>query len=220
MSTLLSNIIDRSYDTYLKKQEVTKELSSVLKETATEYEVEPDVLRLVKDVKHYKGNGWINDNPLELDKEEKHKDKLSPTFKKLLTVCQALGTVNKLDLLDEYLKALSENGINITFDTDKLCTVNNNYEPIYESICEMDNLQTQICDYQTQIKDKDSLDAEEQNFGPAKEYTKLISFYAKAKKDKSKVDDTYQEISKEILLKQKSYDDIYNDRLDTYNTEK
>lgn len=190
----LQEIISSSLSTIEDKREVSHAMSQALSSVAKGSDIDSAVLRRVKDYSYYKGMAWLG-TPLELDKDEKFKDRLTPTFKKLLTIVDDLAQVGKLSLLDEYLDALKTYGIAIDlskFVPQAKATDLASCDAVISSSMAM---QKEICEMSDQIRETDAEAAEAAGFGPKSEYNKLVNLaYAKSRKGKDvseKCDDEY-----------------------------
>lgn len=203
----VEEIIQSSLDTLTDKKQVSKDMHHVFKDASEKTKIPPEVLRRVKDYNYYFGRGWQAGNPLDLDKEEKFKDKVSPVFIKLLTIVDDLYKVCHVELLDEYFDAMNQLGIHIDVS---------DYRPEYvtydstisdDAVAAGVNLQSSICQLADQIKDEDSINAEQKGFGPKREYIKLINLAYSKRKGKD-IEDKCQEAYAEHAVAINSYDKI------------
>lgn len=143
-----------------------------------------------------KGKAWLGDNPLELDKEQKHKDSTSPVFIKLLNLITALEAYNMTDdILTDYLRALQENGITITINHDQFEHTDTSALdiPIEEELQSIKSYNATIDSYNDEIRDEHAMKAEELNFAPSSDYSKVVSIYKKGIAGKE-IDDDVQDI--------------------------
>ena len=95
------------------KEQANKEKMKLVKEVANHYHINKYAIYDYADYLHYKGNGWEDGNPLKLIPQTKFKDRVSPTFIRLLKIINDLRDVDDLGLLNPYLEALKVNGIEI-----------------------------------------------------------------------------------------------------------
>lgn len=190
----LPELLNQSLNMIQEKRDVTKEMNDAFKNVASCNDMDPAVLRRVKDYTYYKGNGWLA-SPLELDKDEKYKDRVSPTFKKLAQIVEDLATVDNLDLLDEYLEAMAARGINIDISRYVPETKAMDVESCKAVIDSGCSFQKEICELADSIKETDAEVAEGLGFGPKSEYNKLVNMsFSKSRKGKDisdKVNDEY-----------------------------
>lgn len=205
----LDSVINSSLETLKEKKSFSYEMNSAFKEAAKSSNLDSAVLRRVKDYKYYKGKGW-DGSPIVLDKEEKFKDRVSPTFRKLYTIIDDLAQVEQLEVLDEYLDCLRSHGIKIDISGYHPNNSTTNKEATDSAINTGVALQSNICELADEIKENDSEEAEVQGFGPKKEYVKLINLiYQKNEKGKD-IGDKCQEKKTELALAQDSYDIAQN----------
>ena len=132
------------------KKRYSKTMNTIIKDCAKANKLEPKVLKAVKNYHHYKGANWLNNNPLEKDKEKKDKDKVAPIFIKLLEVVENLRAVGDKDFLEPYINALAEKGIKIDInfeETDK------NINDIMEVIESASKLQTNVDTLTEELKE-------------------------------------------------------------------
>ena len=118
----IEELLDDSLETLADKKRFAKTMNTIIKDCAKKNNVDPKVIKAVKNYKHYKGVNWVNNNPLEKNKDVKEKDKVSPIFIKLLEVVENLRTIGDKEFLEPYLNAIAEHGIKIDIefdDTDK-----------------------------------------------------------------------------------------------------
>ncbi len=201
----LDSVINSSLESLKEKKSYSYQMNSTFKEAGKHANVEPTVLRRVKDYKYYKGNGW-DGSPIVLDKDEKFKDRVSPVFKKLYTIVDDLAQVDQLELLDEYLDCLRDLGIKIDISNYHSATSTTDKDVTDSAIETGVSLQSNICQLADEIKENDSEQAEVEGFGPKHEYVKLINLiYQKNEKGKD-IDDKCQEKQTELALAQESYE--------------
>ena len=142
-----------------------------------------------------KGRAWAG-GPLLLNKDEPHKDSLSPMFIKLLQTVTALEEFNLTeDILSDYLDALEELGIKITIDSEKFNHVDTDSLeiPLQEELDSLKSYTATIESYTDEIKNEHAPRAEELNFAPSSDYMKVVNIYRKGVAGKE-IDDDVQDI--------------------------
>jgi hypothetical protein len=115
----IEELLDDSLETLADKKKFAKTMNTIIKDCAKQNNLEPKVIKAVKNYHHYKGSNWANNNPLEKDKDKKDKDKVAPIFIKLLEVVENLRKVGDKEFLEPYINALAEHGIRIDIDLKK-----------------------------------------------------------------------------------------------------
>lgn len=209
----LIDIIDSSLDALAEKNSYSHDMSQAFRNAEKSTGVPAQTLRRVKDYKYYKGNGW-GSNPLELDKEEKFKDRVSPIFRRLVQLINDIKQTDQAELLDDYLNYLSSIGIKIDFSGFIPDVRTSDKSASDEAIDIGCSLQSSICKLADKIRDEDSEEALNQNFGPAKEYPKLISLYYRKTRKGKDIEDKTQEKLMNLNLASESYEMIQMDSFD------
>lgn len=204
----LNQIIESSLETLKEKKETSRAMSQVFKAAEEGCGVESPVLRRVKDYNYYKGNGWVG-STLVLDPEEKFKDRISPVFIKLVRIIDDLKQTDQEELLSDYLDELSELGIEINFSKYIPSAKTSSKETSDAAITTGVGLQKLICELSDEIKDSDSSYAEEQGFGPKREYVKLINLAYSKRKGKD-ISDKCQDACTDFHIATNSYQQINN----------
>lgn len=156
------------------KTQATKDKQFLVKSTAKQLHVDRDVIYAYADFLHYKGNGW-DEGPLKLIPDAPFKDKVSPTFIKLLKIVNVLREVNDLEFLQPYLTALRDNGITINISPVEKAIDKDFLQNQMEAI---DEQQTIICENADVIKDTGLL-AEEEQFSTKSKFQNLTESYYK-----------------------------------------
>lgn len=140
------------------------------------------VLR-IKDYLYYRGRGWASSvDPIkraikdEEHPQEKFPDRVSPCFRRLVTIITDMRKANMLDELNVYLDALKAYGITITVD--------NSHEPhisdvqrvgLKAAIETMSLYQRIICETADELKDELGEAAESIKFSPKNKFKELVS---------------------------------------------
>lgn len=177
----IEELLDDSLETLADKKRYSKTMNTIIKDCAKTNKLEPKVLKAVKNYHHYKGANWLNNNPLEKDKEKKDKDKVAPIFIKLLEVVENLRAVGDKDFLEPYINALAEKGIKIDInfeETDK------NINDIMEVIESASKLQTNVDTLTEELKEVKSTESEELNFTPKSSFIGILLILDKIRNDK------------------------------------
>lgn len=202
----IDGIIEDSLGDFADKKMYNKNMSSKIKEAASSSKIEPIVLRRCKDYLHYRKLGWVG-GPLELNPKEKFKDRISPTFIKLLTIIDDLMSLGKEELLDVYVDALAAQGIKIDYSGHVPTNPAASPDEAWEAVEYGSQMQGYICTLADKIRDEDAVAAEELGFGPKNEYTKLIQLLDR-KKNGNDIDDATQDKLTKLILAQKSYEEV------------
>ena len=186
----IEELLDDSLETLADKKRFAKTMNTIIKDCAKKNDVDPKVIKAVKNYRHYRGANWVNNNPLEKDKDKKEKDKVAPIFIKLLEVVENLRAIGDKEFLEPYLNAIAEHGIKIDIDfedTDK------DVEEIMEVIESASKLQTNV----------DTL-AEELNFTPKSSFCNVLGMLEKINEGKE-IDDALQNRFTEITMLNNAY---------------
>lgn len=197
----IEELLDDSLETLSDKKKFSKTMNTIIKDCAKQNGLEPKVLKAVKNYHHYRGVNWVDNNPLEKDKDKKEKDKVAPIFIKLLEVVENLRKVGDKEFLEPYLTALAEHGIKIDInfeDTDK------NVDEIMEVIDSASKLQTNVDALTEELKENKSVEAEELAFTPKGAFVGVLGILDKIKNGKD-VDDTLQTNFTNITMLNNAY---------------
>lgn len=143
-----------------------------------------------------KGKAWAGESPLVIDKEEKHKDVISPIFIKLLDTIRATEAFNVTDtVLGEYLEALAAQGIEIKINSDMFDHLDTDAMDATVDD-ELDSAKAYLrtmSEFSDEIRDEHTARAEELNFVPASSYMRIVNIYRKGVNGKE-IDDDVQNI--------------------------
>ena len=197
----IEELLDDSLETLADKKRFAKTMNSIIKDCAKKNEIDPKVIKAVKNYRHYRGVNWANNNPLEKDNDKKEKDKVAPIFIKLLEVVENLRAIGDKEFLEPYLNAIAEHGIKIDSDfedTDK------DVEEIMEVIESASKLQTNVDTLAEELKGEKSTTAEELNFTPKSSFCNVLGMLEKINEGKE-IDDALQNRFTEITMLNNAY---------------
>lgn len=193
----IEELLDDSLETLSDKKKFSKTMNTIIKDCAKQNGLKPKVLKAVKNYHHYRGVNWVDNNPLEKDKDKKEKDKVAPIFIKLLEVVENLRAVGDKEFLEPYLTALAEHGIKIDInfeDTDK------NVDEIMEVIDSASKLQTNVDALTEELKEVKSVESEELNFTPKGSFVGILGILDKIKEGKNQNDKIQSNFTNLIML--------------------
>ena len=197
----IEELLDDSLETLADKKRFAKTMNSIIKDCAKKNEIDPKVIKAVKNYRHYRGVNWANNNPLEKDNDKKEKDKVAPIFIKLLEVVENLRAIGDKEFLEPYLNAIAEHGIKIDIDfedTDK------DVDEIMEVIESASKLQTNVDTLAEELKGEKSTTAEELNFTPKSSFCNVLGMLEKINEGKE-IDDALQNRFTEITMLNNAY---------------
>lgn len=140
-----------------------------------------------KDMLYYKGRGWTDTPISKPDPDEKFKDRVSPTFRKLVQIVNILRNVGDLDLLQDYLDAVRAEGIEIKITETAPLTRGMPKEMFDEAMKSMCNEQKIICESADEVRDMGP-DAEQDGFCPEGMFKGLAEDWRKILKGKDKTE--------------------------------
>lgn len=168
------------------------EMNDVAKTTAKSTKIPKWMFNKMKDCQYYKGLGWEGGkDPLNLDSNEKFKDRMSPVFIRLLNLVQLCRHFNNLDLIKEYIEALKSFGINITIEATHDSAPVFSPEAIKVAQATIDKMieyQSQICKLADILRDENSLKAESYDYVPKAEFRGIVDTNYRKQVDKVKYD--------------------------------
>ena len=197
----IEDLLNDSLETLADKKKFTKTMNTIIKDCAKKNEIDPKVIKAVKNYRHYKGVNWANNNPLEKDKDKKEKDKIAPIFIKLLEVVENLRAIGDKEFLKPYLNAIAEKGIRIDIDFED---TNKDVNEIMEVIESASKLQTNVDVLAKELKEEKSSEAEELNFTPKSSFCNILGILEKINEGKE-VDDVLQNRFTEITMMNNAY---------------
>ena len=193
----IEELLDDSLETLADKKRFAKTMNTIIKDCAKKNEIEPKVIKAVKNYRHYRGANWVNNNPLEKDNDKKEKDKVAPIFIKLLEVVENLRAIGDKEFLEPYLNAIAEHGIKIDIDfedTDK------DVDEIMEVIESASKLQTNVDTLAEELKGEKSTTAEELNFTPKSSFCNVLGILEKINEGKNQNDKIQSNFTNIIML--------------------
>lgn len=188
-------LLSATMDLLREKKVTAKAMSEVSKRVLEATKADKSAWKILTKAYSDKGRAWVGGNPLVLDKEEPHKDTLSPTFAKLLSIITATEAFEYSDeILKEYFDALEEAGIKITIDHDKFEHADvDNVDDLEEELKSIKSYSSTIEQYNDELRDEHAMKAEELNFAPSSDYMKVVNIYRKGVAGKE-IDDDVQDI--------------------------
>lgn len=204
----IEDLLDNSLETIQDKKQFAKTQKQMLKECAEKNglgKTGKSVLGRIMNYHHYKGVNWLNGNPLEKDSTVKDKDKVAPTFIKLVQIVEDLATIGDKDFLQPYVDALLKRGIKIEIDYGTADTKDDT-ETILETLESASKLQTNVDTLTTQLKEEKSTESEELGFAPKSGFLKVLGLYEKIKDDKAdKAEDAINQGATDALMMSQAY---------------
>jgi len=205
-----SELMEEAYEILKDKKAASKQMNLVASDTSKIQKIEKPVLIRCKDYLHYRGAGWIGNDPLTKEEGEKFPDRVTPTMRKFLQIIDDLYAVGKSDLLNVYFDALRNKGIEITV-TGKDTRVHD-VDETWQAVENMSDFQTTICKLADEINFGCTTISEEINFTPKKEFKPALGLYEK-KRDEKDVDDIYQTKITDLNMTENAFNLIYDDNM-------
>ena len=206
-----AELLEESYTLLKEKKVNSKHLSTIASDMAKMQKIEKPVMIRCKDYVYYRGRGYLPTDILgDKDPQEKFPDRVVPTFKKLLQIIDDLYAIGKPELLDIYLDAMKQRGIEIIVHDKNTRVIDP--DETWQAIENMQSYQATICDLADQINFGCTQVAEDINFTPKEEFKKVLSFYEK-KTDERDCDDLYQEKVTDLEMTETAYTKIYDESL-------
>lgn len=190
MDSQVLDLLDETQRVEDEKKVASKAMNELAKDASTTLNADKATLKKCKDYVYYHKNGWVNGNPLDLDPEEKFKDRISPTFKKLRDIILDLQANGMTDLLNDYIGALEGYGIHLTIDAaDPIVSDVDEIKEVIKSMC---GYQKVICENADIIREEHSQESEDLNFTPKSKYKEIFGLYSRKMKGKD-IDDNVQD---------------------------
>lgn len=188
-------LLTATMDLLREKKVTSKAMAEVSKRVIEATHADKADWKLLTKAYSDKGRAWVGGNPLLLDKEEPHKDNVSPIFAKLLAIVSAAEAFNYSDeLLQDYFDALENVGIKIEIDHDKFEHADtDNLDSLEEELDSIKSYSATIEQYNDELRDEHAMKAEELNFAPSSDYMKVVNIYRKGVAGKE-IDDEVQDI--------------------------
>lgn len=175
MKEQVKDLLRETLQLEYEKRDASFAMNDAAKNAENEFGIDKQVLKKCKDYFYYHTLGWMNGDPLTLNKEEKFKDRISPIFIKLKEVVSNLQRCGQIDLLDDYLAAMDIQGIHIKIDhKDPDIADVDIIKDIIDSMC---GWQKVICENADIIKDEHAPQSEELNFTPKSKYKEVFNLY-------------------------------------------
>lgn len=197
----IEELLDDSLETLADKKKFSKTMNTIIKDCAKKNDVDPKAIKAVSLYKHYAGSNWVNNNPLEKDKDAKEKDKVSSIFIKLFEVVENLRAIGDKEFLKPYINALAEKGIKIDIDFED---TNKNVDEIMEVIDSASKLKTNIDTLTEELKETKSIEAEELSFTPKSSFVSVLGILDKINNGKE-MNDVLQNRFTEITMLNNAY---------------
>lgn len=175
----IDKVFEDSVDPISTKIRARKDLNRIISEVTRKFKGKPNEvdrkhLVYLKDLVSYKG---MYLTPLEKDASSDYTDKMTKIFAKLFELIDIVRTYDMSYLLREYIEALEENGVHLTFDeVDKMYS-EDDLKEIKDSVYEMQAHQTRICESADIVKLKLGPLAEEEDFSKASEFPSYAKMY-------------------------------------------
>lgn len=173
----VKKLMEEASRTLTRKTLNSKEMNALAKAGEQELGISRDSLLRIKDYVHYKGNGWVDGNPLEKDPDlaVRFPDRVSPIFIKLLNLVKDLKEIGRMDIIQEYLDELELRGIKLVIDIEEKPT----NERAVEIVERLDRFQNNICMLANEIRDNYKPHAEKLGFTPKRDFDKVLELYTK-----------------------------------------
>lgn len=204
----IEDLLDDSLETFQDKKQFNKTQKQMLKDCAEKNELGKTgkaILSRVMNYHHYKGANWLNGNPLEKDTTAKDKDKVAPTFIKLVQIIEDLAAIGDKDFLQPYVDALFRRGIKLEIDYGSP-DIKEDTKTILETLDSASKLQTNIDNLTTQLKEEKSAESEEIGFAPKSGFMKVLGLYEKIKEDQAdKAEDAINQGAADALMISQAY---------------
>jgi alpha-amylase/alpha-mannosidase (GH57 family) len=195
----IDQLFEDAVEPIAEKISARKQMTRVASRTIRDFKrkkksIERGHLNYLKDLVHYKG---MNKSPLEIDPDSKYDDKMTKIFSKLLELINIVRSYGMDDILSEYIQALEDNDIYLSFNSPESKFTEEELQEIKETIYKMNNFQTIICDNANIVKDELAPEAEKEDFSKASEFPVLAKIYY----DKEKLEKDLTEKGNRILEK-------------------
>lgn len=191
------------------KTKASKEMSRVAKQVReiTHYDLED--ISLYKDMLHYKGLGWTETPLTKPDPDVRFKDRISPCFRRLVDLVRVAKEFGDVEILNEYLKAMHDKGIDITIrdipDNTKI------YNETKYLMSEMDKLQGKICHSANILRDM-GIQAEEEKLCPKSKFKELAeSKYRLTNDESGRVAEGLHDVVADNLLHNHGIEEVLED---------
>lgn len=181
-----TELMNTALVTHATKDAATKDMhetaADAVENIKSELISKQTILR-IKDYLYYRGRGWASEtDPItragkdEEGESEKFPDRVSPCFRRLVTIVDDLRKADMLDILDVYLNSLKEYGITISIDTEKPCLSAEKRKSLKTVIDTLSQFQQIICNTADELKDELGVVAEDIKFSPRNKFKEIVSF--------------------------------------------
>ena len=204
----IEDLLDDSLETVQDKKQFAKTQKQMLKECAEKNGLDKtgkSVLSRIMNYHHYKGVNWDGGDPLKKDGTVKDKDKVAPTFIKLVQIVEDLATIGDKDFLQPYVDALLKRGIKLDIDYG-VANTKEDTKTILETLESASKLQVNVDTLTTQLKEEKSAESEELGFAPKSGFLKVLGLYEKIKDDKAdKAEDAISQGATDALMMSQAY---------------
>jgi len=205
-----SELLNESNEIFEQKKTAAKHMNLIATETAKLQKVQKSFLNRLKDYYLYQGDGWIANDPFNIDKEAPTHDKISLLFIKFLQVVEDLRSADCLDFLDPYIQAMDSNGIKIYINPGKMLV--SDKDETLDAIDSMGAFQKQINALSKEIKEIKAVEADQIHLTAKSEFPKLLSFYNAIESGKER-DDFYQDKIADLNLREHGYTSVMDKTL-------
>ena len=194
----VKELLDDALDNVSDKKQFSKHMKDILKNCGLVNGIDKKVLAHVKDYYHYKGANWQDGNPLKKNPDAEYKDKISPTFIKLLSIFQDLEAVGDTDFLQPYIDALLPYGIKIEFDA-KTPDTKDPIEDIKKTIETASGYQTNVDELTKRIKEENAKKSEDIGFTTKSAFTSVLNPYETLQEGTDVNDNVQQNIANSLM---------------------
>jgi len=209
-TTTPAELLEESAEILREKKTNSKHMNMIGADMAKMQKIEKPIMIRCKDYAYYRGSGWVGNDPLSRDPDEKFPDRVTPTFRKLLQIVDDLAAIGKLDMLDVYFDALKAKGVEITVSNKDVRV--NDVDETWQAIENMKGYQKTICDLADELNFGCSQVSEDINFTPKSEFKGALNLYVR-KEDGKDVDDVYQDKVTNLNMTETAWNSIYDESL-------
>lgn len=186
-------LLDASLKLLQDRKEASKALKDIASRVITASGGDKSSWSSVRKLHAKKGDGWVGNNPLVLDKDAKSKDILSTMFARLQKTIVDIESYNQADMLNEYFNALKESGITIELDHSKFFHADTTQLDVEDELDSSKAYIKTIESYDEEMKEVHATTSEALNFTAKEDYKKVLGLYNRKVKGKD-IGDTVQDI--------------------------
>jgi len=205
----MNELFETAYDFVDTKTKKSKEMSKLAKEISIEQNVDISDVKLYKDMIHYKGLGWVNNNPIgQPDPNVRFKDRVSPCFRKIASIIAVAKEFGDMEILEDYFEAMRKLGIEIT-----VRDIPDNSErkaAVEDRMQIMSDLQGVICHNANKLRDMGEK-AELDKLCPKNKFKDLSESYYKVKND-IKVEDRLQKQATDNIMHNHGIEEVIKEK--------